>query len=64
MASSLFALFLSLFLLTCGVIIYLLPTFIATFRSHKNLAGIFILNLFLGWTLFGWIAALIWSVAN
>lgn len=42
--------------------IYFLPTIIATFRGHKNALGVGLLNLFLGWTLFGWVGALIWSV--
>lgn len=39
------------------------PTVIAAARRHRNLLGIFLLNLFAGWTGVGWLAALIWSVA-
>jgi hypothetical protein len=41
--------------------LYMLPTFIATARGHKNVLAIGVLNLFLGWSLLGWLAALIWS---
>lgn len=43
---------------------YFLPSIIAMFRGHKNIAGIIILNLFLGWTMIGWLGALIWSVLS
>lgn len=44
-------------------LIYFLPGIIATSRHHKNSTGVFILNLFLGWTFLGWVVALVWSVA-
>ena len=40
---------------------YLLPTIIANARSHQNILAIFILNLFAGWTFWGWVAALVWA---
>jgi membrane protease YdiL (CAAX protease family) len=40
--------------------IYMLPTLVGLHR--RNALAIFILNLFLGWTVIGWVAALIWSV--
>jgi len=45
-------------------LIYFLPTFIAYSRGHKNTLAIFILDLFLGYTLVGWVGALIWAVYN
>lgn len=42
--------------------LYFLPTIIAGVRGHKNTLAIFVLNLLLGWSLLGWIAALVWSV--
>lgn len=42
---------------------YFLPTFISAKRGHPNGTGIFLLNLFLGWTFIGWLVALIWSVS-
>jgi Superinfection immunity protein len=42
--------------------LYFLPTLIANGRHLPERAGIFLLNLFLGWTLIGWVIALIWAV--
>ena len=52
----------ALIVLLLFVAAYFLPTVVAGFRGHKNTLAIFLLNLFLGWTLFGWLGALIWSV--
>lgn len=41
--------------------LYLLPTFEAWIRKKGNLQSIAVLNLFLGWTIIGWVAALIWA---
>lgn len=41
--------------------VYLLPSIVALIRGKRNTAGIVILNIFLGWTLLGWVGALIWS---
>ena len=41
--------------------IYLIPTFVAYNRQHPQRVFIMMLNLFLGNTLVGWIAALIWA---
>ena len=41
--------------------IYLIPTFVAYNRQHPQRVFIMLLNLFLGNTLVGWIAALIWA---
>lgn len=42
--------------------LYFLPSLIAVLLKNRNALGIFLLNLFLGWTVLGWIASLIWSV--
>jgi len=41
--------------------VYFLPWIIAYYRRHSNLLALFLLNLFLGWTILGWIAALVWA---
>lgn len=41
---------------------YFAPTLVAIRRAHRNWVGIFIVNLAFGWTLIGWIVALVWSV--
>jgi hypothetical protein len=40
---------------------YFLPTIIAMARRQSQVASIAVLNLLLGWTVLGWIAALVWS---
>ena len=40
--------------------IYLIPALLATFKKHKNVTAIWILNIFAGWTFIGWVGALVW----
>lgn len=42
--------------------LYFLPTIVASARHVHCRGGIVMLNVFLGWTFFGWIAALIWAL--
>jgi hypothetical protein len=44
--------------------IYFLPSIIASCRGHHNLAAIIALNLFLGWTFLGWVAAIVWALTQ
>ncbi len=39
--------------------LYLIPSFVALFRHHHNISGVVIVNVLTGWTLVGWIAALV-----
>ncbi len=39
--------------------LYFLPTLIG--HNKANVGAIFVLNLFLGWTVIGWIVALVWA---
>ena len=41
------------------ILLYFLPTFIG--REKRDAAGIILLNLFLGWTVIGWVIALVWA---
>jgi hypothetical protein len=43
------------------LLVYFAPTAVASAREHHQTGAIFVLNLFLGWTLLGWLIALIWS---
>lgn len=43
-------------------LLYMLPTIEAFIRGHNNKPGIAVLNVFLGWTLIGWVAALVWAL--
>lgn len=42
-------------------LVYFLPTLWAAIRYSKRTSGIFVLNLFLGWTFLGWVIALAWA---
>ncbi|HET7084458.1 MAG TPA: superinfection immunity protein [Rhizomicrobium sp.] len=42
---------------------YWLPTLIALVRQTRSALGIAMLNFFLGWTVAGWVMALIWALA-
>jgi hypothetical protein len=42
-------------------LIYLLPSIVASGRRHHNALAIFVLDLFFGWTLLGWVIALVWA---
>lgn len=46
------------------LIIYFIPTMIAFSRNSPNKIGVFLLNLFLGFTFIGWIVALIWAFSS
>ena len=41
--------------------IYLLPWVVSVSNGHPSKTGIFVLNLFLGWTFIGWVVALVWA---
>ena len=51
-------------LLLIGLPLYFLPTIIAGIRHHPATIGVFLLNLFLGWTFLGWIGSLIWAFTS
>jgi hypothetical protein len=40
---------------------YLAPILIASHREHPQLGPISVVNIFLGWTVLGWVIALAWS---
>jgi hypothetical protein len=46
------------------ILVYFLPTIIAVSRKKKGTATIIILNLFLGWTVVGWVFAFIWACST
>jgi len=43
------------------LIIYFLPTIIAALRLHYHFWSLLFFNTIAGWTIFGWLAVLIWS---
>jgi hypothetical protein len=45
-----------------GFVMYFLPSIIALARNKRDIAAIVLLNFFLGWSVIGWIIALVWAV--
>lgn len=41
--------------------LYMLPTYEAWKNNHANITSIAIVNLFLGWSLIGWVIAMAWA---
>lgn len=41
--------------------IYLLPTYEAWRNTHPNLTAIALVNILLGWSLLGWVVAVVWA---
>jgi hypothetical protein len=41
--------------------LYFLPSIIG--KDKRDAMGIFLVNLFLGWTLIGWVVAFLWAIA-
>ncbi|HDY66579.1 MAG TPA: superinfection immunity protein [Candidatus Scalindua sp.] len=51
-----------LLIIIAAFVFYFVPS-IAGWKT-KGANGIIVLNLFLGWTIIGWVAALIWAVQS
>lgn len=51
-------------LLVILAVVYFAPTIIAVMGDHKKHGAMAVLNLLLGWTFIGWVAAMVWSVAK
>ncbi|PYX30560.1 MAG: superinfection immunity protein [Acidobacteria bacterium] len=47
-----------------GFLMYFLPTIIAFARNKRDTMAILLLNLFLGWSVIGWVIALVWAAKN
>jgi hypothetical protein len=45
-----------------GFVMYFLPSILAFARSKRDATAILLLNIFLGWTVIGWVVALVWAV--
>ena len=45
-----------------SLILYFVPIIVAYVRRHNNILAISLLNIVLGWTFAGWLAALLWSL--
>ena len=42
-------------------VMYFLPSIVAFARGKRDTASIVLLNFFLGWTMIGWVIALVWA---
>jgi len=51
-----------MFFCTFCLLVYFLPSIIG--HQKRSFGAIFVLNLLLGWTVIGWIAALIWACTD
>ncbi len=51
-----------LVMMLLAIIGFFLPMIIAISRRHHNVIAIVFLNLLLGWTILGWVGALVWSL--
>ena len=47
-----------------GFVMYFLPTLIAVVREKRDKLAIFLLNFFLGWSVIGWVIALVWALKS
>jgi hypothetical protein len=45
-----------------GVGCYFLPLWVALHTHHRQAGAIAVINLCLGWTIVGWVVALVWAV--
>lgn len=62
MSENLIATLLSLITAQYAVAVYCLPTLIALVRRHPEAGHISVINMYLGWTLVGWVWALVAAI--
>lgn len=53
-----------LFWLAVVVGLYFLPLIVAVTRNHHNAMAISVLNLLAGWTVLGWLVAIVWAFTS
>jgi Na+/H+-dicarboxylate symporter len=54
----------SLIYVVAIAVLYFIPYGLAKSRKHSSTTGIGLLNLFLGWSVIGWLVALIWAASG
>ena len=47
-----------------ALVIFLLPTGIAVYRNHHQIAPIVVINVLCGLSILGWVGALVWAVSE
>ena len=55
--------FLTLLLFVIGTLVFFLPTIIA-YDKQCVVLPVFLINLIAGWTLVGWLVALVWAITD
>ncbi len=55
---------LHLLLLVAALALYLIPAGLALYRDCRSTLWIVLLDVFLGWTIFGWFAAMGWAASG
>lgn len=51
----------SMMFFVAAPLLYVLPTIEAALKRHRSLVPIAIINILLGWSFIGWVAAYVWS---
>ena len=54
--------FAGILMIGLGIVVYFIPVMIAAARKHRKTTSIFLVNLFFGWSILGWIFALVWAL--
>lgn len=54
--------FLNIVVAVIAVVVYFAPSWVALARRVLHPLPIFLLNLVLGWSLIGWVVALVWAL--
>jgi len=53
-----------LLIMGVSLFFYFIPALVAADRKNPNTTAIFMLNLLLGWSLIGWVVALVWACSG
>jgi hypothetical protein len=61
---SIFGVIFVLIIIVIVFCLYFIPTFVAFSRKHQFKWIIFLINLFTGFTFFGWVGALVWALID
>jgi hypothetical protein len=46
------------------LLFYLIPTIVAVIRGHRSVLAIGFVNVVLGWSVIGWLWAMIWALSG
>lgn len=52
------------FVVVVGIALYFVPSIIAYQRKHTYFLPIFAINFLFGWSMIGWVAALVWAFVD